>query len=303
MPAFALLSLLVFAAGCGTSRLVTAPSTGAVEPPEPSARSMPVAVEPTDPGSSSDDVARPAVLAPGLDPAIFRDHRRPPRALSLVVVEIQQLEMLFRATVATSPDRPLIQRRIAEDYVELEKAATAESRLPGDPARRDTRRRTAEQARRMALRSYEELVTQFPADPRTDEARYFLAYEREQARDLAGARRAYLDLITQGPSSKYVPLAYLAFGEMFFAEATDDASKWEIAKQAYRKVLDTPPPANEAYAYAWYRLGFVLVNQGDRDGALHALDKAVEAATAFPQLPGSAALREEAEAQRRSLSP
>jgi tetratricopeptide (TPR) repeat protein len=303
MPVVALLSWLLLSTACGTSKLVTAPSTGAVEPSGPSARLMPVAVDPPDPGAAADDLARHAVLAPGLDPALFRDHRRPPRALALLVVEIQQLEMLFRATVATSPDRPLIQRRIAEDYVELEKAATAESVLPGDPARRDTRRRTAEQARRMALRSYEDLVTQFPADPRTDEARYFLAYEREQARDLAGARRAYLDLITQSPSSRYVPLAYLAFGEMFFSEAADDPSKWEIAKQAYRKVLDAPPPANEAYAYAWYRLGYVLVNQGDRDGALHALEKAVEAATAFPQVPGAAALREEAEGQRRALSP
>jgi tetratricopeptide (TPR) repeat protein len=241
------------------------------------------------------------VAPPALDSALFRDPRRQrQRALALVVTELQQLEMLFRVTTATSPDRPLIQRRIAEDYVEMEKAATTASTLSGDPTRHH---RTAENAHAAALRNYEALVAGTPGDPRMDEVRYFLAYEREQGGDLAGARKGYLDLIVQNPSSKLVPLAYLAFAEMFLSEAATDASKWELARQAYLKVLATPPPGNGAYAYAWYRLADVLLNQGDRGAALQALDKAVDVATTFPQLPGSAALREEAEGRRRALAP
>jgi tetratricopeptide (TPR) repeat protein len=223
------------------------------------------------------------------------------RALALVVTEIQQLEMLLQATQTSSPDRPVIQRRIAEDYVELEKAATAAKSPTGSPTVHDAHRRTAARAHEEALRSYEALVAGSPTDPRIDEVRYFLAYERERGGDLAGARKAYLDLIVQSPSSKLVPLAYLAFGEMFFAEAAADSSRWELAKQAYVKVLATPPPANGAYAYAWYQLASVLMNQSDRDGAIRALDKAIEVATAFPQLPGSAALLAEAQTQRRAL--
>ena len=287
-------------AGCGTSgtpSLVTAPTTGATQP-APTA--LPIAVDPPPPTDALDESLPHAVSPPAFDPAIVRDPRRPPRALALVVTEIQQLEMLLRVTAPASPDRPLIERRIAEDYVELEKAATTPSTVSGDPA---PHRRVAENAHAAALRNYEALVAGTPGDPRIDEVRYFLAYERERGGNPAGARKGYLELIVQSPSSKLVPLAYLAFGEMFFSEGAANPSKWELAKQAYLKVLATPPPGNGAYAYAWYRLAYALVNQGDREGGLHAFDKAVEAATAFPQLPGSAELRKEAQGQRRSLAP
>jgi TolA-binding protein len=289
------LSLLTAACGSsGTPSLVTAPTTGAAAPIR---TALPVAVDPPPPTEAPDESLRNAAPPPAFDPAIVRDPRRPPRALALVVTETQQLESLSRATGATSPDRPLIERRIAENYVELEKAATA-STLSGDPAHH---RRTAQNAHDAAVRNYESLVAATPGDPRIDEARYFLAYERERGGDLAGARKGYLELIVQNPSSKLVPLAYLAFAEMFFAEGAADTSKWELAKQAYLKVVTTPPPGNAAYPYAWYRLGLVLVNQGDREGGLHAFDKAIEVATAFPQLPGSAELRKEAQAQRDAL--
>jgi tetratricopeptide (TPR) repeat protein len=300
-----LLSLGAWLAGCGTSQQVQAPPAGAtvIIPP-----AIPVAVEPPDEPPPPEAEPRHPVPAPGLDATLFRDPRRPPRALPLLVVEIQQLEALAHATAAGAPDRTAILRRLAEDYVELEKAATAESLVPGDPARREVKKRTAEHAHQEAIRDYEASLAASSAassagTARSDEATYFLAYERERAGDLAGARRGYLDLITKSPNSRYVPMAYLAFGELFAAEALDDPSKWELAKQAFLKVLTTPPPNNAVYGYAWYRLGYVLVNAGDRDGALHALDKAIEAATAFPQLPGSSQLLDEAQGQRRSLSP
>jgi tetratricopeptide (TPR) repeat protein len=320
----ALAVTFALATGCGTSTLVTAPASGA--PMDSScpagttwdgarcaARALPVAIDPPD-GDVAESTDHP-ILAPALDPALFRDGRRAPRALALLVVETQQLEALERATGRAAPDRPVLLRRIAEDYVEIEKAAMAERVVPGDPARQDVRRRTAERAQQEALRRYGTLVAEYggqpspafpsppPADPRVDEARYFLAYERERAGDLAGARRGYFELIAKSPASRYVPQAYLAFGELFFWEAAGDPSKWELARLAFTKVLATPPPGNTVYAYAWYRLAYVLVNQGDREGALHAFDKAVDAATAFPQLPGSNALAEEARGQRAALSP
>ena len=102
-----------------------------------------------------------------------------------------------------------------------------------------------------------------PAYPRLDEVYYYLAYEYEQAGDTANARRVYLDLITKTPNSKYIPNAYLAFGELFFNEAQGDPTKWEPAKQAYQKVIAKPPPDNKVYGYAWYKLAYVFWNQGD----------------------------------------
>ena len=70
------------------------------------------------------------------------------------------------------------------------------------------------------------------------------------------------------PNSKYIPNAYLAFGELFFNEAQGDPSKWELAKQAYMKVIGYPPPNNKVYGYAWYKLAYVFWNKGElRQGA------------------------------------
>src|SRR5258708_28867700 len=59
----------------------------------------------------------------------YRDMRKSAlkqRALALLVTEIQQLESLYRTTEARSKDRPMLLRRLAEDYVELENAAFRE---------------------------------------------------------------------------------------------------------------------------------------------------------------------------------
>jgi hypothetical protein len=53
-------------------------------------------------------------------------------------------------------------------------------------------------------------------------------------------------------------LLALAFADLFFDEAEhDDPTKLPLAQQAYQKVLAYPPPANLAYAFAWYRLGVI----------------------------------------------
>jgi hypothetical protein len=63
-----------------------------------------------------------------LDGAIYRDDRRmPPRRLAVLVAEIQQLESIFRPISLRSGNQPMLIRRLAEDYVELEKSASATS--------------------------------------------------------------------------------------------------------------------------------------------------------------------------------
>ena len=52
-----------------------------------------------------------------------RKSRLQARARALLVTEIQGLESLFRTTPKNAPDRPQLARRLAEDYVELERAA------------------------------------------------------------------------------------------------------------------------------------------------------------------------------------
>jgi TolA-binding protein len=259
------------------------------------------------------------------------------RVLALLITEIQQLEALLKSTDARSPNRPALLRRLAEDYVELENAAfrekvQAEAKRDelkaADPegaareqARADARRTTMVAARKRVIEYYTLLAAEysgqpsatFPSNPPTayaglDEVFYYLAYEYEQAADMANARRVYLDLIQKTPQSKYVPPAYLSFGELFYVEAKADPSKWDLARQAYLKVVSSPPQENKVYAYAWYKLALVYLNQGDRPHAQEGFQRAADAASEFPELPqarriGAAARAELARLQSATPPP
>lgn len=245
------------------------------------------------------------------------------RVLALLVTEIQQLESLYKATDMRSKDRPMLLRRMAEDYVELENAAfreKTEAEVKRDNFKQtnpreagkqqaiaNARKTTMERARKAAIYDYTQLVTDYagqpsdhfptnppPAYPLLDEVYYYLAYEYEQSGDTANARRVYLDLITKTPNSKYIPNAYLAFGELFFNEALSDPTKWEPAKQAYTKVLMKPPPDNKVYGYAWYKIAYVFWNQGDLPHALDAFKKTIDFGVQYSQLPNATKLAESA---------
>jgi tetratricopeptide (TPR) repeat protein len=251
------------------------------------------------------------------------------RVLALLITEIQQLESLFKTTEARSKDRPMLLRRLAEDYVELENAAFREkteaeikrdqfkATNPREAGKQqsvaNSRKTTMEKSRKFAIQYYTMLVNDYagqpsqtfpsnppPPYPLLDEVYYYLAYEYEQSNDTANARRVYLDLITKTPSSKYIPNAYLAFGELFFNEAMGDPTKWDPAKQAYQKVIAKPPPENKVYGYAWYKLAYVFWNQGDLPHALDAFKKTIDFGTQFSQLPNASKL---AEGARRDVIP
>jgi tetratricopeptide (TPR) repeat protein len=70
--------------------------------------------------------------------------------------------------------------------------------------------------------------------------------------------------------------------KLFFNEAKLDPSKWEPARQAYLKVVSSPPPANAAHAYAWYKLALVFLKLGEKPHADDALRKALDSASLFP---------------------
>ncbi len=122
-----------------------------------------------------------------------------------------------------------------------------------------------------------------PGDP--GEATYKEALAAERASDFTTARKTYFQLIQTAPRSAYVPLTYLAFGELFFNDAKTDPSKWDLAGQAYKEVVKYPPPDNTAYAYTWLRLGDIARAKGDNPDALNAFKKAIEAGAQYPNLP------------------
>jgi tetratricopeptide (TPR) repeat protein len=263
--------------------------------------------------------------------AAQRDERRArmaQKSRQLLVTEIQGLESLFSSTPKSSQDRPKLMRRLAEGYVELESAAfrdKTEAGMKADEAKAKGSGNVAafrEEAgkadkilaasRQAAIKYYTNLKNQFPkwcqtsaADPTKstgcgDEVLYYLAYEYEQANQLDDARKVYLELIQSWPASKYIPNAYLAFGELFFNEAQGDPSKWALAEQSYTEVTKYPPPDNKVWGYAHYKLGYVYWNKGDFARALSEFKKTIEYGVQYASLPNADQL---ATSARRDMIP
>ncbi len=245
-----------------------------------------------------------------------RKSRLQQRAKGLLVGELQGLENLLSNTPANSPDRLQLVRRLAEDYVELENAGFTEktqAEIKRDDLKKSNPSGAAQQqaianqaknimekARAHAIQYYSAITTDFPNYPQLDEVLYYLAYEYEQGNNNDQARATYFTLIKSRPNSKYIPNAYLAFGELFFNEAQGDPSKWGVAQQAYLKVVGFPPPENKVYGYAWYKLAYVLWNTGDFAGALSAFKKTIDYGTVYTQIPGAGKL---ADSARRDIIP
>ena len=247
------------------------------------------------------------------------------RSGQLLVTQIQGLESLLAATPATAPDRPAILRRLADSYVELESSAfraKIESRGHADDVRRqnptaaaaaraegDRSEKIEISARQAAVKNYERLRAEYPRWCQTtgaknsgclDEVLYNLAFEYEQDRKLDQARKVYLGLIADWPQSRYIPNAYLAFGELFFTEAQTDPTHWELAEQSYKKVAQYPAPENKVLGYAHYKLAYVYWNKGDYPQALSEFKKTIDFGAQFPELAASKGL---AASARRDLLP
>src|SRR5262249_12037517 len=86
------------------------------------------------------------------------------------------------------------------------------------------------------------------------------AFTLQQDGDGEGARKVFHRLLTEHPSSRYVPDAYLAFAEYFYEQR-----QFGNALGMYKKVLSFP--RSNLYHYARYMLGWVDVNQSQPEAA------------------------------------
>lgn len=184
--------------------------------------------------------------------------KRRPRSRALVLTEVQQLERLLDTTKLVSPERGQLRRRIAEDYNEL-----AQTSSGPDAAR----------ARSKSIEQYTGIVNETPSYALLDEVLYFRGLAFELNGDLKNARSSYYELIRRMPQSKLIPLAYFAFGEMFFGEAAADALKNELAKQAFNEVLKYPAADNPVFAEALLRLGQTYLRMKDDAEAKKMFDR------------------------------
>ena len=262
---------LLLAAGCAPE-----PAPAVVELAPPPAASP----EPPAPDPPAATPRAPAAAAPAYLDALeaLRDPRPrvEPRPTGQIVAEIQQNETRFAATQPGAPDRRELAHWLTREYASLIDAAMRDAAGPmgADGAARSQIDRLTANARTAEIKYLMLLAQEYPAGcpappPREetamcpDGAMYLAAYESERAARLDDARKAYLRLIQSYPTSRLVPYAYLAFGELFLREAKQDPSKLGLAEQSYAEVRKYPPPQNEVYGYALLRLGEVYAQKGD----------------------------------------
>lgn len=229
-------------------------------------------------------------------PSQRREERR------LVGREREILERLRDRTPEGSPQRRRVLERLeqtcAEQIRQAESRAGAleqvvfEARQDNDAAQvrqlvRTQReaRRTGHDARQCAIRSLAELVRDYRDAPGLDRSLFALAYHLERIRQQARARQVYHRLIRDFPESRYVPQAYLAFAEHYFAEGELDP-----ARQFYERVLTIEAEHNPVYGYARYKLAWVRYNLEDFQGALRDFVAVLEHTREYPDRTQSTAL-------------
>ncbi|MDY7229814.1 tetratricopeptide repeat protein [Hyalangium rubrum] len=114
---------------------------------------------------------------------------------------------------------------------------------------------------RYAVEQYTKIIQEYPKFERSDEVLFFLGnFLMEDGQDKK-ALVAYKRLLEKHPKSKYVPDAYLAFGEYYFNNSKGKRPELERALQAYTKAAEFTESQN--YAFALYKQGWCYFNMGD----------------------------------------
>ena len=139
----------------------------------------------------------------------------------------------------------------------------------GDPAAADRLRAEKKdlQARSRveqasAIDRYREIAKRFPDYPRLDEVVFFLGENLWKQNRRAEALDAYKVLIKRFPKSRYVPDAWMAYGEHYFdsaEKANRQQNLWK-ALESYRRAAAYTD--SSVYGYSLYKQGWVHYNLG-----------------------------------------
>ena len=113
-----------------------------------------------------------------------------------------------------------------------------------------------------AVSQYKEIVQRYPKYQRIDEVLFFLGENLWRQGKQKEALAAYKLLVTQHAKSRYVPDAWMAFGEFYFnsAEKGDRRLSLENALKAYQRAASYTE--STVYGYALYKQAWVYYNLG-----------------------------------------
>lgn len=199
--------------------------------------------------------------------------------------QIQQYEILISDTDPNDPELPDLLFRVAElhaqsqrywrfrgmeMYSKIDKAKSKSEKA--SLARKQKKYFAAsKQGLLNAIKAYKRVADnpKFRNYPRMDDALFYYAYTLQGAKYMKEARKVYHRLIKDYPNSKYIPEAYLAFADYYFAE-----NSLANAERFYDKVLEFPKSG--VYNYALYKKGWVYLNLDQPQDALETFFKVAQ---------------------------
>lgn len=191
--------------------------------------------------------------------------------------QVQQYELLIEDTEPDNPELPDLLFRLAELHAQNQRywhfrgmemygkldAAKTKKEKSSLAKQQKQYFDTAKAALLDAVKVYKRIADnpKFKNYPRMDEALFYYAYTLNSAKYNKEARTVFHKLIKDYPDSKYIPEAYLAFADYYFAE-----NSLANAERFYDKVLQFPKAS--VYNYALYKKGWVYLNLDQPQDAL-----------------------------------
>ncbi|MFL5356492.1 tetratricopeptide repeat protein [Archangium sp.] len=114
---------------------------------------------------------------------------------------------------------------------------------------------------RLALDQYTKIVQEYPDFERSDEVLFFLGTNLMEEGQDRKALVVFKRLVEKHPKSRYMPDAWLAFGEYYFNNSKGKHADLERALAAYKKAAEYPE--SQVYAFALYKQGWCYFNLAD----------------------------------------
>ncbi|MBN2672290.1 MAG: tetratricopeptide repeat protein [Deltaproteobacteria bacterium] len=254
-----------------------------------------------------------APVGPSLDRNMVKDilessftQKRKARAIDILKQEIQLITRLAQGTPDSDPDKPEILKRLADAYKELytsinfmargleEKIYEANEKGDKELAKKLKAQQLALDkkstvVREAAVKAYVQIRDKFQDYDAYDQILFAIAYEIDQmaievsdeatkSAYRSRAREFYQQLIRNYPNSKYIPHAWMAYGEYYFHEEKNV----DQAMKAYEQVVEWGEKDNPNYVIAMYYQAWCLINMQEHKQAINQFNKVIQYAIKNP---------------------
>lgn len=194
-----------------------------------------------------------------------------------------QINELYKMTekLKTSKNRGELWLRLGELYVEKANIIDNRKQIEYDKALADfisgrlkiKPRLDLAEAReynKKAIQLYDWFLKDFPQDPKSNQALYFLGYNNFELGNVEIGTKYYMQLTNQYPSSEFANEAHFALGETYF-----ESEKWSEAYKEYAFLIKNNK--HHLHAMALYKSAWCLYRVGKTEQAIKYMDYIIQA--------------------------